>query len=241
MTQVRVLTRVMDTMLVLLTAAAALMTFEPVRQYGLSLFASAGIAGLIVGLAARPVLSNLIAGVQLAVTQPIRIDDAVVIEKEWGRVEEITSTYVVIRLWDLRRLIVPLTYFIEKPFENWTRENSSIIGSVFLYADYSVPVDRLRERLLEIVAASKLWDGLVANLSVTDAREHAVELRAIVSAGSSAAAWDLRCEVREKLIAFLREECPGALPRQRAAVEISSLMPELPVRSPRMPQKADAQ
>jgi small-conductance mechanosensitive channel len=217
-TQVRVLKRALDMLLIIVTIAAALMTFEPVRQYGVSLFASAGIAGLIVGFAARPVLSNLIAGVQLAVTQPIRIADSVVVEDEWGWVEEITSTYVVVRLWDLRRLIVPLTYFIEKPFQNWTRESGSIIGSAFIHADYSVPVDALREKLAEIVKQSRHWDGNVFSLQVTDAKEHTVELRALASAGNASAAWDLRCEVREKLIAFLRQEYPGALPRQRAEV-----------------------
>ncbi len=150
-TQVRVLLRTVDALIVLVTIGAALMTFEAVRQYGVSLFASAGVAGIVAGLAARPVLSNLIAGVQLAMTQPIRIDDAVVIENEFGTIEEITSTYVVVRLWDLRRLIVPLTYFIEKPFQNWTRETSKLIGSAFLYVDYRAPVEIIRKKLGEIV------------------------------------------------------------------------------------------
>ena len=172
------------------------------------------------GLAARPLLSSLIAGVQIAMTQPIRIDDAVVVENEWGWIEEITSTYVVIKLWDWRRLIVPLSYFIEKPFQNWTREGAAIIGSVFLYVDYAVPVDRVREKLSEIVKASRLWDGRVVNLQVSDAKDHAIELRALVSARTSPLAWDLRCEVREKLIAFLRDEYPQALPRQRADLDL---------------------
>lgn len=224
-TQVRVLRRALSVLIIMITAAAALMSFEAVRQYGVSLFASAGIAGVVVGLAARPVLSNLIAGVQIAITQPIRIDDAVVIENEWGWIEEITATYVVIKLWDWRRLIVPLSYFMEKPFQNWTRETASIIGSVFIYTDYSVPVARMREKLAEIARASKLWDGNVVNLQVTDAKERTIELRALVSARTSPQAWDLRCEVREKLIAFLREEFPNALPRERAEVEVPSLAP----------------
>ena len=219
-TQVSVLKRAVDTLVILIATGFALMTFESVRQYGVSLFASAGVAGLVVGLAARPLLSSLIAGVQIAMTQPIRIDDAVVVENEWGWIEEITSTYVVIKLWDWRRLIVPLSYFIEKPFQNWTREGAAIIGSVFLYVDYAVPVDRVREKLSEIVKASRLWDGRVVNLQVSDAKDHAIELRALVSARTSPLAWDLRCEVREKLIAFLRDEYPQALPRQRADLDM---------------------
>jgi small-conductance mechanosensitive channel len=219
-TQVRVLKGAVNTLAVVLTVALALMTFEPVRQYGLSLFASAGVAGIVAGLAARPLLSNLIAGVQIAMTQPIRIEDAVTVEGEFGWVEEITATYVVLRLWDLRRMIVPLSYFMEKPFQNWTRQTSELIGSVFLYLDYSAPVDHLREKLQEIVKSSKLWDGRVANLQVTDAKSSTIEVRALVSAGGVGAASDLRNEVREKLILFLQQEHPGALPRQRTDIAL---------------------
>jgi small-conductance mechanosensitive channel len=204
------------------------MTFESVRQYGVSLFASAGAAGLIVGLAARPILSNLIGGVQLAITQPIRIDDAVIVENEFGWIEEITSTYVVIRLWDWRRLVVPLSYFIEKPFQNWTREGSALIGTVFLYLDYWVPIDALRKKAEEIVNQSKLWDGRVVNLQVSDAKESTIEVRVLVSARSAPAAWDLRCEVREKLIAFLRQDHPDALPRTRTEVHFENAPPLAP-------------
>jgi len=214
-TQVRILLRAVNTLLVILTVGAALMTFESVRQYGVSLFASAGVAGLVAGLAARPVLSNLIAGIQLAMTQPIRMDDAVVVENEFGRVEEITSTYVVVRLWDERRLIVPLTYFIEKPFQNWTRESAALIGAVLLHLDHSAPIDRIRDKAREIASHSKLWDGRVVNVQVTEAREMTIEVRVLASARSAAAAWDLRCELREKLIDFLQREHPGALPRRR--------------------------
>ena len=234
-TQVRLFKRALEILVTIVTVAAALMTFEPVRQYGVSLFASAGIAGIVVGLAARPVLSNLIAGVQIAMTQPIRIDDAVLVENEWGWIEEITATYVVIKLWDWRRLVVPLSYFIEKPFQNWTREGSALIGSVFIHADYSVPVDRVRKKLEEIVRQSKLWDGAVVNLQVTDAKERGVELRALVSSRTSPANWDLRCEVREKLITFLQEEFPQALPRERAEVEMTRLVPDA---TPRERRKA---
>ena len=215
-TQVQILTRAAHTLIVVITLSAALMTFEAVRQYGVSLFASAGVAGLIVGLAARPMLSNLIAGIQIATTQPIRLEDQVVVENEFGRIEEITSTYVVIRLWDLRRLIVPLSYFIEKPFQNWTRETTNLLGSAMIYVDHTAPIARIREKFLELVRASKLWDGQTASLAVTDARESSMELRALVSARTSSEVFDLRCEVREKLLEFLQRELPNALPRQRS-------------------------
>lgn len=214
-TQVRVLERVMDVMIVLITIGFALMTFEAVRQYGVTVFASAGVAGIIAGLAARPVLTNFLAGVQLAVAQPIRIDDAVIVENESGNVEEITFSYVVVKLWDLRRMVVPLSYFIEKPFQNWTRTGGELIGSVFLYVDHTAPVEAIRKKLTEIAAQSRLWNGKVVSLQVSDCRETTIELRALVSANSAAAAWDLRCEVREKLIDFLQREHPSALPRRR--------------------------
>jgi small-conductance mechanosensitive channel len=215
-TQIRVLVRVLDTVLILITLGFALMTFDAVRQYGVSLFASAGVAGIVAGLAARPVLSNLFAGVQLAVTQPIRIEDAVTVENEYGWVEEITSTYVVIRLWDLRRLIVPLTYFIEKPFYNWTRHAANYIGSVLLYLDYGAPVDRIRQKAAELVGQSKLASGKVTSVQVTNARPDSIEVRILISADSAANASNLCAELREELIAFLQREHPEALPRQRS-------------------------
>mgnify|MGYP001075682476 CR=1 FL=1 len=214
-TQVRVLARTVDVLLIMLTLSAALMTFPAVRQYGVSLFASAGVAGIVAGLAARPVLSNLMAGVQLAMTQPIRLYDAVIVENEYGTIEEITSTYVVVKLWDLRRMIVPLTYFIEKPFQNWTRENSSLIGNVMMYLDYRAPVGIIRQKFRDIVKESKLWDGQTAALQITDFKEGTMELRLLMSARSSGAAFDLRCEVREKLIDFIQHEHPEALPHSR--------------------------
>lgn len=227
LTQVRVLVRTADALVVVVTLGAALMTFEPVRQYGVSLFASAGVAGLVAGLAARPVLSNLFAGVQLAMTQPIRIDDSVVVENEWGWIEEITATYVVIRLWDLRRLIVPLTYFIEKPFQNWTRDSSAILGSAFLYVDYRAPVDKIRDKLGDVVKQSKNWNGKVVGLQVTDAKERTIELRCLMSANSAGQAFDLRCEVREHLIDFLQREHPEALPRERSEISLDEAMAAL--------------
>lgn len=218
-TQVQILRRSLVILLVVVTIGGALMTFDSVRQLGISLLASAGAAGIIVGLAAQPLLSNLLAGVQLAITQPIRIDDAVVVEGEWGWIEEITASYVVIRLWDWRRLVVPLRYFIEHPFQNWTRQSASIIGSVIINVDYRAPVEAVRAKLNEIVAASPRWDKRVVNLQVTDADATTIQLRALASAASGPAAWDLRCEVREKLIAFLQAEHPDALPRQRREIE----------------------
>ncbi|HET7806036.1 MAG TPA: mechanosensitive ion channel family protein [Pseudolabrys sp.] len=214
-TQVRVLSRTIDVLLVMLTLSAALMTFPAVRQYGVSLFASAGVAGIVAGLAARPVLSNLMAGVQLAMTQPIRLYDAVIVENEYGTIEEITSTYVVVKLWDLRRMIVPLTYFIEKPFQNWTRENSALIGSVVIYLDYRAPVELIREKFNAILKESHRWDGQVSAVQVTDFKEGTMELRLLMSARSSGQTFDLRCEVREKLIDFLQSEHPEALPHSR--------------------------
>ncbi|HET7888273.1 MAG TPA: mechanosensitive ion channel domain-containing protein [Bradyrhizobium sp.] len=221
-TQVRVFKRVIDTIVIIVAVSTALMTFDSVRQYGVSLFASAGAAGIVVGLAARPLLSNLIAGVQIAVTQPIRIEDAVIIENEWGWVEDIASTYVVIRLWDWRRMVVPLSYFIERPFQNWTRDAASLIGSIIIHVDYAADVPKIRKRLESAVRESKLWDGAVVNLQVVDANTRSMELRALVSAKNAPQAWDLRCEIREKLIAFLQAEMPEALPRQRTDVILPS-------------------
>ena len=214
-TQMRVLKRAISTVVVLITAGTALMTISEVRQIGISLFASAGVAGLAVGIAARPVLSNLIAGVQLAMTQPIRIEDAVIVENEWGWIEEITSTFVIVRLWDLRRMVVPLSYFMEKPFQNWTREGTAIIGTVMLFLDYTAPVDRIRAKAAEIVRESPRWDQKVFSVQVTDAKPQSIEVRVLMSAKDASLCWDLRCDVREKLIAFLQAELPLALPRSR--------------------------
>jgi len=220
-TQVRILQRAADTLTIVITASAALMTFETVRQYGISLFASAGVVGIVVGLAARPVLSNFIAGIQIAMTQPIRLEDAVIVEGEFGWVEEIAAAYVVIRLWDRRRMIVPLSYFIEKPFQNWSRQSTNLIGSVVLYVDYMAQVGRIREKLGEIVSQSPLWDHQVASLQVNDIKETTMQLRALVSAKSPDMLGNLQAEVREKLIDFLQKEHAEALPRGRAALDIT--------------------
>jgi small-conductance mechanosensitive channel len=214
-TQMRIFRQAINVLLATLTIAFALMNFDSVRQFGVLLFASAGVAGIVAGLAARPMLENLIAGVQLALTQPLRVEDAVVINNEWGWVEEINSTYIVVRLWDWRRQIVPLSYLFQNPFTNWTRSSSSIIGTVYVYADYTLPMDKMRVAATEIVKASPLWDGQVVNVQVSDVREHVMEVRVLASASDSSRAWDLRCEVREKLIEHIRENFPESLPRLR--------------------------
>jgi small-conductance mechanosensitive channel len=215
-TRIRLLQRILAMTIVAVTVSVILMAIPGIRQVGITLFASAGIAGIIAGFAARPVLSNLFAGFQLALSQPIRIDDVVIVEGEWGWVEEIQMTFVVVRVWDRRRLVVPLSYFIEKPFQNWTRQSADILGTVFLYTDYTVPVDRVREELHRILQRSDLWDGEVWGLQVTNTTERAVELRALMGARNSSDAWNLRCHVREVLIGFLQREYPQALPHLRA-------------------------
>lgn len=219
LTQVRILRRALIILIFIVTAGLALMTVSGVRQWGVSLLAAGGAASIIVGLALQPLLSNLIAGIQIAMTQPIRIDDAVVVEGEWGNVEEITATYVVIRIWDQRRLVLPLSYFLQKPFQNWTRETSELIGVVFLHVDYAAPVPVIRAKLEEIARGSPLWDGRVVALQVTELRERTMELRCLVSARNAGEAFDLRCEVREKMIAFLKEDHPEALPLDRLEVQ----------------------
>ncbi|WP_144107821.1 mechanosensitive ion channel family protein [Paraburkholderia sp. BCC1886] len=217
-TQARVLARSVMLVIVIVGVGGALMTFPNVRQIGASLLASAGVAGLVAGIAARPVLGNLIAGLQIALSQPIRLDDVVVIENEWGRIEEITGTYVSVRLWDQRRLIVPLQWFIENPFSNWTRSSSQIIGTVFLYVDYRMPLAPLREELARIVEDAPEWDRRVQVLQVTDGTERSMQLRALVSSLDSGLNWDLRCRVREGLLSFIQQRFPEYLPRARAEV-----------------------
>ncbi|MBU4317493.1 MAG: mechanosensitive ion channel family protein [Proteobacteria bacterium] len=214
-TQIRVLKRVAIILVGFLALVAILMTFERIRYLGTSILASAGIAGIIVGFAAQRSIATLLAGIQVAITQPIRLDDVVIVENEWGRIEEITLTYVVVNLWDERRLIVPITHFLEKPFQNWTRVSAQLVGTVFLYVDYTAPVEAIRNHLHDIVKSTDLWDGRVCVLQVTHAGERTVELRALVSAGNASTAWTLRCLVREKLISFCKENFPMALPKFR--------------------------
>lgn len=215
-TQFKVLKRIVIIAVCIIALATLLMTFPKVRQLGTTILASAGIIGIVVGMAAQRTIGTFIAGLQIAFTQPIRVDDVVIVENEWGRIEEITLTYVVVKIWDLRRLIVPITYFIEKPFQNWTRVTADILGTVYIYVDYTVPVDSIREQLHHILQNSKLWDGKVCVLQVTNTSERTVELRALMSASDASTAWSLRCEVREKLIDFIREKHPQALPKLRA-------------------------
>ena len=217
-TRVRVLRRLLVAAIVVVTASLILMSIPSIRQIGITLFASAGIIGLVAGMAARPALSNIIAGIQLAITEPIRLDDVVIVEGEWGWIEEIRSTYVVVRIWDLRRLVVPLSYFIEHPFQNWTRRTADILGTVFVYVDYTVPVDEVRQQLLRILQTSDLWDQKVWGLQVTNSTEQTLELRALMGASDSGKAWDLRCYVREELVNYLQREYPQSLPTVRAEI-----------------------
>jgi small-conductance mechanosensitive channel len=218
-TQVRFLKRVAISLVLVLAGGSMLMIFDKVRQFGTSILASAGIIGIVVGLAAQRSISNILVGLQIALTQPIRLDDVVIVENEWGRIEEITTTYVVIKLWDLRRLVVPTTFFTEKPFQNWTRVSAELLGTVFLYTDYTIPVSIIRERLRLILAQSNWWNGKVGEVQVTNTSPQGMELRLLVSADNASASWDLRCEVREKMISFLQEHYPQSLPKIRAELQ----------------------
>lgn len=218
-TQTRVLSRIASGTVLVAGIAFVLMTFPRARQVGTSLLASAGVAGLVVGLAARSVFSNLLAGLQIALAQPIRIDDAVIIEGQFGHIEEITSTYVVVKIWDERRLVVPLNWFTEHPFENWTRSGAELLGSVMLWVDFSLPVEALRAEAKRLCEASPLWDKRVFSVAVTDSNERAMQVRILVSANNSGSNFDLRCLLREGLIRFLHEQHPDTLPRLRTRLD----------------------
>ncbi|MBU2555804.1 MAG: mechanosensitive ion channel family protein [Bacteroidetes bacterium] len=218
-TQYNILERIIIFIIILTAISITLMLFEDVKKIGFSLFASAGIATVILGLAAQKVIGTILAGLQIAITQPIRIDDVVIVEKEWGWIEEIALTYVVVRIWDKRRLVLPSTYFIEQPFQNWTRTTAEILGTVFIYASYHVPIDALRDELTRLLNANPLWDGQVNNMQVTDAKENMIEIRALVSARNSSDAWDLRVFVREHLIGYLQKNYPECLPVTRVLLE----------------------
>jgi small-conductance mechanosensitive channel len=223
-TQIDVLRRIVSVVVILIALAAMLMTFDKVRNLGTALLASAGVVGIVVGMAAQKTLGTFIAGLQIAIAQPIRIDDVVIVENEWGKIEEVTLTYVVVRIWDLRRLIVPITYFIEKPFQNWTRVSADLLGTVFIYVDYTVPIDAVRNELGRILEKSPKWDKKVNVLQVTNTTERTVELRALMSAADASILWGLRCEVREQLITFIQKNYPAALPKLRAEFEKSASM-----------------
>jgi small-conductance mechanosensitive channel len=218
-TQARVLARIAHGTVLVAGLAFILKTFPRARQLGASLLASAGVAGLVLGIAARSVFGNLIAGLQIAMAQPIRIDDVLIVQGEWGRVEEITSTYVVLRLWDQRRLVVPLQWFIENPFQNWTRRGAELLGTVFLWVDYTLPVDPIRAEAKRLCAEALEWDGRVCVVQVTDASERCMQLRILVSSRDSGSNFDLRCKVREGLIAYVAAHHAEALPRLRTALE----------------------
>lgn len=215
-TQTRFLVRALIVLIVLVGLGAALMTFDTVRQLGAGLLASAGIGGIILGFAARPVLGNLLAGVQIALTQPFRIDDVLYVDGKWCWVEEVTATYVVLRVWDLRRLVIPLDWFITNHFENWSRYSADLLGTVFLWVDYAMPVQALRDEFARLLRQSPKWDGKAENVLVTDASDRAMEIRFLMSAANSTTLWELRCSVREDLIAFVRDNYPEHLPRLRA-------------------------
>lgn len=218
-TQVHVLSRVLYVIIGVFTVASVLMLFEEVRQFGTNILASAGVVGIIIGFAAQRTIANLFAGFQLAMTQPIRLDDVVIVESEWGRIEEITLTYVVVHIWDDRRLVIPLGYFIEKPFQNWTRVSADILGSVFIWADYTLPIAELRREVERIVKNCRDWDGRFWNLQVTETTDRAMQFRVLATAGDASRAWDLRCAIREQVIDYLQGRHRESLPKVRAVLE----------------------
>jgi small-conductance mechanosensitive channel len=222
-TQINILSKITNFVIIVIALGLVLVSFEAVRQIGVGLFASAGVAGIIIGFSAQKAIGTLIAGIQIAFTQPFRLDDAVVVEGEWGWIEEINLNYVVVRIWDQRRLVLPSTYFLEKPFQNWTRTSAQIIGSVFVYTDYTVSFDAMRAELDRILENTPLWDRRVKVLQVTDAKERTVESRILVSAKNSPTAWDLRVHVREKMVEFLQKNYPESLPKTR--IEMGDLQP----------------
>lgn len=218
-TRVRILYRIAQFIVGFVVVALMLIAIPGVRTIGVTLMASAGLAGLAVGAAAQPALKNLIAGIQMAFSEPIRLDDVVIIEGEWGRIEDIRLTYVIVRIWDDRRMVVPVSYFLEKPFQNWTTQTSDLLGTVFFFVDPSADVQRIRAKFVEVTQANPRWDKRVAIVQVTEQRAEALELRGLLSARNAAIAFDLRCEVREAVIEFIRTEMPEALPRNRALLD----------------------
>jgi small-conductance mechanosensitive channel len=217
-TQLQFVRKLAMSLIVIVAAGVILLSFESMRKIGAGLLTGVGVGGIIIGFAAQKSLGNLLAGFQIAFTQPIRIDDVLVVEGEWGKVEDITLTYVVLKIWDQRRLILPINYFIEKPFQNWTRVTSELIGTVFLYLDYTAPVDKIRIELERLLEANSLWDRRVCVLQVTDTKENSIEVRALVSGTNSSNVFDLRCQVREGLISFIKNNYPDCLPKTRAEI-----------------------
>ncbi|MGF1556213.1 mechanosensitive ion channel family protein [Paucihalobacter sp.] len=222
-TQINLLEKVVVFVVVFIGIGLVLMTIESIREIGIGIFASAGVAGIIIGLSAQKIVGTLLAGIQLAITQPFRVDDAVLVENEWGWIEEINLTYVVVRIWDKRRLVLPTTYFLDHPFQNWTRTSADILGTVFIYTDYTISFDALRDELTSLLNNSVLWDKKVNVLQVTDSKETTVEIRILVSAKDSPTAWDLRVYIREKMIEFIQKNYPDSLPRTRIVLENKKL------------------
>ncbi|WP_295128055.1 mechanosensitive ion channel domain-containing protein [uncultured Chitinophaga sp.] len=226
-TQLQFIRKFAVSVIVILATCAILLSFDHLRKVGTGLLTGVGVGGIIIGFAAQRSLANFLAGLQIAFTQPIRIDDVLIVEGEWGRVEEITLTYVVLSIWDKRRLILPINYFIEKPFQNWTRSSSDLLGTVFLYLDYTAPIDAIREEYRRLLKENELWDGNVQVVQVTDAREKVIEVRMLMSAATSGRAFDLRCYIRENLISFIQKNYPDALPKTRAIIEDRSFKDEI--------------
>lgn len=217
-TQLQFVRKIIISLIIIITAGIILLSFESMRKIGAGLLTGVGIGGIIIGFAAQKSLGNLLAGFQIAFTQPIRIDDVLIVEGEWGRVEEITLTYVVLKIWDQRRLILPINYFIEKPFQNWTRSTAELIGSVHFYLDYTAPIEKLKEELSRLLESDNLWDRRVMALQVTDTKASSIEIRALVSAKNSSDLFDLRCHIREGIISYIQLNHPGCIPKMRAEI-----------------------
>ncbi|MES2828684.1 MAG: mechanosensitive ion channel domain-containing protein [Bacteroidota bacterium] len=226
-TQLQFVRKFLVAVIIIIAISVVLLSFESMRKIGTGLLTGVGIGGIIIGFAAQKSLGNLLAGFQIAFTQPIRIDDVLIVEGEWGRVEEITLTYVVVNIWDQRRLILPITYFIEKPFQNWTRVSADLLGTVFLYLDYNTPIQPLREKLTEVLSSSPLWDKRVNVVQVTDSKQSNIEVRFLMSARNSSQAFDLRCIVREELLAFIRDHFPESLPKSRIEINPMGITPQM--------------
>jgi small-conductance mechanosensitive channel len=218
-TQINLLEKVIVFVIILITIGLMLISIDSIKKIGIGIFASAGVVGIILGLSAQKIVGAILAGIQIAITQPFRIDDAVVVENEWGWIEEINLTYIVVRIWDKRRLVLPTSYFLEKPFQNWTRTTADILGTVFIYTDYTISVETLRVELSRLLEDCELWDKKVNVIQVTDSKENYMEIRILVSAKNSPTAWDLRVYIREKMIEFIQKNYPESLPKTRINIE----------------------
>ncbi|HSJ79447.1 MAG TPA: mechanosensitive ion channel domain-containing protein [Erythrobacter sp.] len=218
-TRADILTRIAIIIVILISAGLMLLKIPEVREIGVALVASAGLAGLAVGVAAQPLLKNLVGGFQLAFTEPVRIDDVIVFRGEWGRIEHITLTYIVLRIWDDRRLVIPVSKLVEEPIENWTRHSSQLLGTVFIHVDHGADVDALRAIAVEAVRGHRLWDGRVALLQVTEMTPETIQLRILMSGRNGGELFDLRCDVRETMVRALAEQLPGSIARNRVLLE----------------------